>query len=174
MELGYPIERTAQGWQVAGIDRAMVEKFSGRTRQIEAFAEQHGITDPREKDQIGARTRERKRSDVGMDELRREWQDRLTGRERIGLAAASVKRGFTAGDGRFGSLSREEWDAATARDAIRYVHESQMPPGLAERQSVEAKRRFLARQRERQRLQEAEPPPAAGCGPQTRQDRHGR
>lgn len=172
--LGYPIERTAKGWEVGGIERDTIEKFSARTRQIEAYARMHGITEPKEKDRIGARIRERKRSDTGMDELRDEWQTRLTDRERIGMAAASVKRGFTTGDGRFGSLSREEWDAATARDAIRHVHAPELPPGLAERQSVEAKRRFLAREQERQRLQAAEPPSIVRPRPQPRQERHGR
>ena len=51
MELGYPIERTASGWEVGGIDRAMIEKFSGRAAPDRSLSPPaHGITDPKEKD----------------------------------------------------------------------------------------------------------------------------
>lgn len=93
LALGYPIERNGASWEIAGIGRATVEKFSGRTRQVESFAAQRGITDPKEKDGLGARTRERKRSEAGMEELRREWWARLSHGERAAIAAATLRRG---------------------------------------------------------------------------------
>lgn len=96
--LGYPIEQTGRRWEIAGIGRPTIEAFSGRAHQVEAFAERSGIADAKARDGIAARTRERKRSDAGMDELRREWAARLTGRERAALAVACARRGFVRDD----------------------------------------------------------------------------
>ncbi len=149
MELGVPIERTAAGWEVGGIDRALIEKFSGRARQVEAFAERLGITDPREKDGIGARTRERKRSDATMDELRREWLARLTRQERAALSVATARRAFTSGD----PYRRQELQSFTGRDTGHALPPAELPPGLADRQAPAARRAFLEAQRRRHRLE---------------------
>jgi len=45
----YGIERTRQGWELKGIPRAVIDKFSRRTAQIERLAQEKGITDPKEK-----------------------------------------------------------------------------------------------------------------------------
>jgi conjugative relaxase-like TrwC/TraI family protein len=121
MELGYPIERKGKRWEVAGIERDTLAKFSRRTGQIEEYARTHGIDDPAEKDGLGARLRSRKRSDAGMDQLRREWRDRLTDRERESFGLAALRRGFTA-------------DTPLPFN----------PPGLAGRQHPQARMRFLA------------------------------
>lgn len=52
-ELGYRVEATrfAQsgrmkaGWEISGLNRATIEKFSRRTEQVEEYAREHGITD---------------------------------------------------------------------------------------------------------------------------------
>lgn len=92
VDRGYPIERTATGWEVAGLAE-LLPRFSRRTEQVERVAAARGITDPAEKDRLGAATRGRKRDDLSMSELRRLWLARLDDGERLALAeAASAAR----------------------------------------------------------------------------------
>lgn len=85
---GYPVERTAKGWEIAGIEKSVLDRFSRRTAQIEAVAEDKGIADPALKDGLGARTREGKRAGLGMEDLRTEWSSRLSPAERAVVIAA--------------------------------------------------------------------------------------
>jgi conjugative relaxase-like TrwC/TraI family protein len=80
-ELGLPVERTRSGWELQGLAKSSLDKFSRRTALIEAKAKEKGITDPHEKDKLGATTREAKIKQLSVKELRREWQSRLTEEE---------------------------------------------------------------------------------------------
>lgn len=75
--LGYGIEKHGRFWDVAGIPRDLVERFSRRTAEIERAAAQQGITDAVRKAHVGARTRERKAEDLTVTELRDVWLSRL-------------------------------------------------------------------------------------------------
>lgn len=86
-ELGYGVERSGRDWEVAGIDRGICQRFSRRTRSIEEMAAKLGITDPAVKASLGARTRGRKTTEVATDELRREWQSRLSDAELASIRA---------------------------------------------------------------------------------------
>jgi conjugative relaxase-like TrwC/TraI family protein len=77
-DLGLAVERTANGWEVAGVERATLDKFSRRTALIEELARDRGITDAHEKAELGARTREKKGESRSLDALRQEWKGRLT------------------------------------------------------------------------------------------------
>ncbi len=77
-ELGLPIERTQKGWEIGGLDKATLDKFSRRTAQIDALAKAKGITNPVEKAALGAKIREKKDKSLSMDELRELWRSRLT------------------------------------------------------------------------------------------------
>ncbi len=81
VDMGVPVERTAKGWRVAGLDSATEAKFSRRTRQIDAEAERLGITDPDEKARLGAITRDGKNKRLTLDELRATWLSWLTPQE---------------------------------------------------------------------------------------------
>lgn len=80
-ELGLPVERTKRGWELAGVPDSAIQKFSRRTALIEEKAREKGITDAEAKGELGAKTRERKRSDLSADALREEWTSRLTKEE---------------------------------------------------------------------------------------------
>jgi conjugative relaxase-like TrwC/TraI family protein len=82
MELGLPVTRTQKGWELSGLDKTMLNKFSRRTAQIEELAKSKGITDPRVKSQLGAMTREKKQKELTMPELQQEWNARLEEGER--------------------------------------------------------------------------------------------
>ncbi|HWL08959.1 MAG TPA: MobF family relaxase, partial [Planctomicrobium sp.] len=95
-ELGLEIERNKTGWEVAGLSRETIEKFSRRTEQIEELARKKGISDPEQKSELGARTRERKQKHLPMDELRREWFSRLSDEERDSLQRVTDRIGSEA------------------------------------------------------------------------------
>ena len=92
-EIGVPIERSKKGWEVRGIARSAIEKFSRRTALIEELARKKGITDPGEKSELGAKTRQRKQKNLSMDELRQEWRSRLSDDERSGIVATAEQVG---------------------------------------------------------------------------------
>ena len=89
-ELGYTVEhvryiqsgRLKNGWEIQGIGRDTIEKFSRRTGLIEAFAKQHGITDAEKKGQLGKLTREAKNEGESIEKLMAEWASRLSPAEK--------------------------------------------------------------------------------------------
>lgn len=83
--LGFGVERHGKWWDVAGIERGLIEKFSLRTAEIEAKAASLGITDADAKGALGAKTRNRKAKDLGMEELRAEWRERLSAADRLAI-----------------------------------------------------------------------------------------
>lgn len=130
--LGYPIERQNDRWEIAGVERALIEKFSHRTRQIDAFAQAHGITDPKEKDGIGARTRCRKQPETGMAELRRGWRARLSEEERQALNGAALRADFFTGqavpeDARLTAWRWERLAFARQRQRVRTAGDGPSP-----------------------------------------------
>jgi conjugative relaxase-like TrwC/TraI family protein len=80
--LGLPIERTKQGWELGGIRRPLIEKFSRRTALIEEMAREKGIDNPEEKAELGAKTRERKSKDLTLPELQDVWRSKMSAPER--------------------------------------------------------------------------------------------
>lgn len=90
-ELGYPIARTGRQWDLADVPKSLTQKFSRRTEQVERFASDKQISDPDKKSALGARTREKKQSELSLPELRQLWRDRLSDSE-----SATLKRFATS------------------------------------------------------------------------------
>ena len=88
--LGYGIERTSKGWEISGIPRSVIDKFSQRTALIEKRAEELGIHDAKGKDALGAASREGKRHGMTHSDLLAAWGVRLTPDEKAMI--------FKAGD----------------------------------------------------------------------------
>jgi conjugative relaxase-like TrwC/TraI family protein len=86
-DLGFSVERKRDDFEIAGIPADVLKRFSRRTALIEKVAEERGITDPDRKAELGAETREKKGSALGWERLRKEWNIRLSDRERDRLAA---------------------------------------------------------------------------------------
>ncbi|WP_422932241.1 MobF family relaxase [Singulisphaera sp. PoT] len=99
-ELGYDIVWKGDNFEIAGIDRGLIDRFSLRTHQINQAAEKRGVTDAKDKDRLGALTRESKRKDQTMPQLRAEWRQRLTDADRVALAQAALRQRHPAGDRR--------------------------------------------------------------------------
>ncbi len=95
-KLGYDTQKQNQGlsksfgWEIKGVERDTIEKFSRRTQEIEKIAKEKGIVDDRLKDGLGAKTRTRKSGNLNKGELRNEWLGRLSGKE---LEVFSALRG---------------------------------------------------------------------------------
>lgn len=86
-DLGFGVERKRDDFEIAGIPKDVLGRFSRRTALIDKVAEQKGITDPKRKDLLGAETREKKESSLSWESMRKQWNTRLTDRERDALAA---------------------------------------------------------------------------------------
>lgn len=94
--LGYSVRQTNVGWELAGVSDAVVEKFSRRTQLIEEKAKALGVKDPKKKEKLGAKTRERKVPDLSDAELRLRWQARLSDAEADTLARMESSLGPTS------------------------------------------------------------------------------
>ncbi|TWT43477.1 MobF family relaxase [Botrimarina hoheduenensis] len=119
-DLGYAVtatqfrqsRRLKRGWELAGVERSTIEKFSTRTAQIEAYAEEHGVDSAAKKGELGAKTRQKKAPGVGVDRLRERWLDRLTPAEQAAFGALAKRAKGTG--------SREEGEALRAQEAVRF------------------------------------------------------
>lgn len=121
-ELDYPIERTAAGWEIAGLPPSLLRAFSRRTDGIERLAAEQGIVDATLKDALGAATRERKRHDASMAELRQAWLARLTEGDRNALAVAVAKKGEASP-----ALSSDQATAAAIRQCFERDYAASVP-----------------------------------------------
>jgi len=83
--------RLKRGWEIKGIDRSTIEKFARRTAQVEAAAQAQSITDAEAKGKLGAKTREKKDKGASVEQLREQWQSRLTPQEREAFEALKTK-----------------------------------------------------------------------------------
>lgn len=110
-ELGYGVEAKGRFWEVEGVPQSVIEKFSQRTNQIETLAEERGISDPAEKDKLGALSREKKVK-VPMDELRAEWASRLTPEEKAAMDAVRPGGRGTVDKGSDANIAKQAIDHA--------------------------------------------------------------
>ena len=92
-DLGYGTERTENSFELKGVEKSTIEKFSRRTKEIEDYATEHNITDEKEKSEIGARTREAKRVEVTAEGQEADWLNRVTPAE---LAALRNLKNYTS------------------------------------------------------------------------------
>jgi conjugative relaxase-like TrwC/TraI family protein len=86
-DLGFGVERKRDDFEIAGVPKDMLKRFSRRTTLIDKVAAERGISDPHRKDELGAETREKKGKALSWDSLRKEWQGRLSAEEGEALAA---------------------------------------------------------------------------------------
>ena len=96
--LGYGIERTAKSFDIAGIPRHLIDRFSRRTAEIEAAAKVLGITRAQSKAELGKRTRQRKSTEMTPEQCIAAWRERAGQNGRMAIEAVSrrSRRGGTA------------------------------------------------------------------------------
>jgi conjugative relaxase-like TrwC/TraI family protein len=90
-EIGFKIERTAKGWELAGVPERVLQEFSKRSEQVEQKAKELGVTTAKEKDGLAALTRERKQKDISKAELRELWGQRVSSDEWLAIHTAACK-----------------------------------------------------------------------------------
>jgi conjugative relaxase-like TrwC/TraI family protein len=120
-DLGFGVERKRDDFEIAGIKADVLKRFSRRTALIEQVAAEKGITDPERKAELGAETREKKGKSLRMDELRKEWNARLSEKERQVLAAVHRREKMPAR-----VVHGEGWAADYAIEHC-YVREAVVP-----------------------------------------------
>lgn len=98
-ELGYgieqrPDEKNRLRWEIAGINRPLIEKFSLRMQEIEEAAKKLGIISDKAKGELGARTRQNKgKAEILSDEqLRRIWYSWITPEEKQMIRQVSKRQ----------------------------------------------------------------------------------
>ncbi len=121
-ELGYSVTQTRfnqsgrikAGWEIEGLERSTIEKYSRRTAQVEQHALENGVQTASDKAALGVKTREKKDKGATVEQLRTEWRSRLTPAERV--AFSRLLGGKTTGD-----EGREELQAiASVKYAIEH------------------------------------------------------
>lgn len=80
-ELGIPILRKRDDFEIATTPASVITKNSRRTEEIERIAAERGITDPKVKDGLGAESREHKNDALSWNQLQEEWRSWLTDAE---------------------------------------------------------------------------------------------
>ena len=113
------MRRSNQGWELAGIDKAFIDKFSRRTEQIEAAARALGIQYADAQSELGAKTRERKQKDLSMSQQQAVWRGRMMIAERRALALLKAKLGNNAESGDNAGAGRRDDAANFIDDTLR-------------------------------------------------------
>jgi conjugative relaxase-like TrwC/TraI family protein len=91
-DIGFGVERKRDDFEIAGIPRDVLGRFSRRTAVIDKVAEEKGITNPDRKAELGAETREKKASTLSWKALCKEWSARLTPEEQQTLAEVNRRK----------------------------------------------------------------------------------
>jgi conjugative relaxase-like TrwC/TraI family protein len=110
--LGYGIRRDAKAFELTGISRETIDKFSRRRQYIQAVAEKLGITNPESKSKLGATTRLGKAKELA-DDLNGYYVSRLTQQEKQQLGNLQ------------GQVSYQSSDEKAVRYAIGHMFERQ-------------------------------------------------
>lgn len=83
-KLGLPVRNTYNSFELVGIDKDFIDKFSNRTKSIELFAQNKGITSETIKGSLGAKIREKKEGiNLTNSEIKANWENRLNPVEKM-------------------------------------------------------------------------------------------
>lgn len=91
--LGYSVERHGKFFEIAGVSRELVEKFSRRSAYINKVADELGIKNPESKGKLGATTRLGKAKEL-IENLRPYYVSRLTDAEKHELSELKNYAGY--------------------------------------------------------------------------------
>lgn len=78
IELGYQIRRTKTSFEIEGVPQSVIDLFSKRTNEIGQIAKEKGITDAKELDALGAKTRSKKQKGLTLEQLKKNWRKQIT------------------------------------------------------------------------------------------------
>lgn len=75
--LGYAIRRTATAFEVEGVPQSVIDLFSKRTNEIGQIAKKNNITEAKELDALGAKTRSKKQKGLTLAQLKKDWSGQI-------------------------------------------------------------------------------------------------
>ncbi|MEM8526405.1 MAG: MobF family relaxase [Bacteroidota bacterium] len=122
-KVGYAIERSKNGFEIAGVSQSIRDKYSNRTKEINLKAQEKGIIFDKEKDQLGARTRVKKNKSVSEEVMEAHWNNRLSAEEKKALNGLKGK--VRAGEKEKDGLSVKE---ALDRSLLHYMERKSAVP----------------------------------------------
>lgn len=108
---GYKIRRTDKSFEIADVPQEVVALFSKRTDEIGRVAQEKGITDAKEKAELGARTRSKKQKGATMAALKESWLAQV---QSIGVLPVEQEREKEA-------TPETDPPALTAQDCLDYA-----------------------------------------------------
>ncbi len=73
----YAVRKTRDGFELVVVPQKAIDHFSKRTNHIGQVAQEREITNPKELDQLGGRTRAKKQKSLTMPQLREKWHGQL-------------------------------------------------------------------------------------------------
>lgn len=129
-DLGYNIKKTSKAFTIEGVPPDMVDLFSKRKTEVEKFAKDHGVTDRKQLDALGAKTRSQKDKGLTMAELKQDWRRQIK-------ESGILKDGEENTPIRY--APKKEISQVTAKDSVDYSTKFSF-----ERASVKEERRILA------------------------------
>ncbi len=75
--LGYQIRRTRTAFEIENVPEPVLELFSKRTGEVEAFARKHNIKGAKSLGKLAARTRSKKMKGLTLAQLKQEWKHQI-------------------------------------------------------------------------------------------------
>lgn len=123
-QLGYATRKDSYSFEIAGVPETLIDKFSRRRNEIEREAAAKGITDADGKHAIGYYGREHKNKDLGLAELRQQWNAKLDDAERSALADAI--HGKAKGDSAYTAEQAKEYALAHSFERASAVSEKRL------------------------------------------------
>jgi conjugative relaxase-like TrwC/TraI family protein len=127
--LGLEVRQTRCRWELAGLEKSTLDKFSQRTALIEKVARDKGITSAADKAGLGKLTREKKQNHLTLAQLIDDWRSRLGDGERASLDKLA---------GKIGTAPAPE-NPMAARQALQMAKDH-----LFERQAVVSREKLLS------------------------------
>jgi conjugative relaxase-like TrwC/TraI family protein len=127
VEVGYTVRRTEHAFEIDGVPETVIKRFSRRTEYIESLAADLGFED-KLKASLGARTRERKRDEHSMDQLREIWAgwlepEELAAVHSLGQSVTEEPERKVEQDDVLESLRNQEWSQrADARESAEHTN----------------------------------------------------
>ncbi|WP_242675508.1 MobF family relaxase [Niastella koreensis] len=85
---GYRIRRTKTSFEIVGVPDAVITLLSKRTNEIGQIAKEKGITNAKALDQLGVKTRVKKKKGLKMADLKKDWR-----RQILALGMSDGKQG---------------------------------------------------------------------------------
>lgn len=106
--LGYGIRTTDRAWEIDGVSPEVLKMFSRRTAEVNEMAAARGTTDKREKAKYGTYTRKAKSTSRPMDDVRKDWEERVSQEELHNISRCKGK-------------ARDLTSTRSLQEAIRYA-----------------------------------------------------